>query len=139
MDLKFLLRRKIMNDQYLPNGCLTIVCDITVGLGKIMTKNCTAFDNIKADLKPQFELLNDYESFLNHQKFCDVTIVISDKKLHAHKAILAAHSPVFMNMFVNDTIENRECILEITDIQFKVFQELLRFIYCGKTESMEVF
>ena len=135
---KHVLKSEIMNDDYLPNGCLTIVCDITAGLDKIMTKNCTAFDNIKADEKSQHVLLNDYESLLNNQKLCDVTIVISDKKLHAHKAILAAHSPVFMNMFVNDTIENRESILQITDIEFKVFQELLRFIYSGKIESMDI-
>ena len=130
-------RKKIMNDQYLSNGCLTIVCDITAGLDKITTKNYTIFDNIKPDQKFQLELLNNYESFLNNKKLCDVTIVISGEKLHAHKAILAAQSPVFMNMFVNDTIENREGILQITDIDFKVFQELLRFIYSGKIESMD--
>ena len=130
----YVLRSEIINDDYLPNGCLTIVCDITVGVDKI-SENCTIFD-VKPD-KPQLELLNDYESLLNNQKLCDVTIIISDKKIHAHKTILAAHSPVFMNMFSNETIENREGILEITDIEFKVFQELLRFIYSGKIESMD--
>ena len=119
------------------NDCLTIACDMTVDLNNIISESCTMLDIITTSEKCQLKLLNNYEVFLNNQDLCDVTIVISDNRLQAHKTILAAQSPVFLAMFKNDAKENHESTIVITDIDFEVFQELLRFIYSGKIKNMD--
>ena len=134
---KYVLRSKIINPTYLVNDCLIIVCDIIIGLNGTNLEGCTMVHNTITNEKCQLQLLNNYESFLKDQHLSDVTIFISNKRLKAHKTILAAHSPVFLAMFKNDTKENHENTIVITDIDLKVFQELLRFIYSGKIEDMD--
>ena len=65
----------------------------------------------------------------------DVTFIIGDKKVAAHKAILAMRSSVFAAMFHHPTKKVLSSQVEVNDIDPDVFQELLRFIYIGKTQS----
>ncbi|OXU30766.1 hypothetical protein TSAR_013232 [Trichomalopsis sarcophagae] len=67
----------------------------------------------------------------------DVTIVVGEKKFPAHKNILSARSPVFSAMFEHDMLENKENIVEITDVDAETMAEVLRFIYAGKIKDIE--
>ncbi|XP_039193854.1 zinc finger and BTB domain-containing protein 4 [Crotalus tigris] len=71
---------------------------------------------------------------LNEQRlrgqFCDVTIVAEDTKFKAHKNILAASSPYFKEVLSEDSACRQPGqILELPDIQAKVFSDILNFIY----------
>ena len=135
----FVLRSDIMNDTYLPNDCLTIQCDMVVGLNNnYKASESIVFDDITTDEKCHLKLLNNYKTFLNSPNLSDVTIIISDRRLQAHKLILSAHSPVFLAMFKNGMKENQDNAIKITDIKYEVFQELLRFIYTGKIENIDI-
>ncbi|CAG0903282.1 unnamed protein product [Cyprideis torosa] len=66
----------------------------------------------------------------------DVTLVVKDRKFSAHKSILAAQSPVFASMFEHEMLEKQTGEVKITDIQAKVIEELLRFMYTGDAKNI---
>ncbi|XP_007433349.1 zinc finger and BTB domain-containing protein 4 [Python bivittatus] len=71
---------------------------------------------------------------LNEQRlrgqFCDITIIAEDTKFKAHKNILAASSPYFKEVLSEDSVCRQPSqILELPDIQAKVFSDILNFIY----------
>ena len=41
------------------------------------------------------DLIMDFSALLNQRSLSDITLVCGDKKLDAHKAVLAARSPIF--------------------------------------------
>ena len=65
----------------------------------------------------------------------DVTFNLGGRKFAAHKNILAMRSPVFAAMFRHPTKEMQTNQGEVKDVDPDVFQEVLRFIYTGKTQS----
>ena len=64
----------------------------------------------------------------------DVTFVIDEKEIQAHKFILSARSPVFAAMFQHETKEAALNRFNIGDIEPDVFEALLRFIYTDKVD-----
>lgn len=55
----------------------------------------------------------------------------------AHKAILAARSPVFAAMFEHAMEESRANRVEITDVEPDTLAEVLRFIYTGRVVDLD--
>ncbi|XP_026578482.1 zinc finger and BTB domain-containing protein 4-like [Pseudonaja textilis] len=71
---------------------------------------------------------------LNEQRlrgqFCDITIIAEDTKFKAHKNILAASSPYFKEVLSEESASRQpRQILELPDIQAKIFSDILNFIY----------
>ncbi|XP_065203420.1 speckle-type POZ protein B-like [Planococcus citri] len=84
-----------------------------------------------------FSLSNDLERLFADKNFSDVTIQVKDREYHVYKGILAARSPVFDAMFRNDMRENATNVVKISDIGQDVFEEILRYIYCGKVKNFK--
>ena len=80
-------------------------------------------------------ILHQLEEVFEKMSLTDVTFDIRGQKCAAHKNILAMRSPVFAAMFHHPTKEMQSNQVEVKDIDPDVFQEVLRFIYTGKTES----
>lgn len=59
----------------------------------------------------------------------DVTITTTNGSLKAHKAVLAACSPVFQSMFLHDLKEKESSNIEIDDMSWESCMALLRYIY----------
>jgi speckle-type POZ protein len=59
----------------------------------------------------------------------DVTINTTDGVLKAHKAVLAACSPVFKSMFVHDLREKESSTVDIGDMCVESCSALLGFVY----------
>ena len=109
----------------------------SLGLNHVISHNCATPINVEAKKKPLQQLLCGYVSILNNREFSDIKIIVSGKTLYAHKVILAAHSPVFLAMLNSDMKENNKNEIQIADIEFDAFQELLSFIYTGKIKNMD--
>jgi speckle-type POZ protein len=58
-------------------------------------------------------------------------------EFQAHKAVLAARSPVFAAMFEHEMEERKQGRVEITDVETEVLREMLRFIYTGKAGGLD--
>uniref|UniRef100_A0A1D1XNC5 BTB/POZ domain-containing protein At1g21780 n=1 Tax=Anthurium amnicola TaxID=1678845 RepID=A0A1D1XNC5_9ARAE len=59
----------------------------------------------------------------------DVTINTADGTLKAHKALLAASSPVFRSMFLHDLKEKELSMIDIEDMSLESCSALLGYIY----------
>ncbi|KAK9162262.1 hypothetical protein Syun_003164 [Stephania yunnanensis] len=59
----------------------------------------------------------------------DITINTADGSLQAHKALLAASSPVFQSMFLHDLKEKESSTIEISDISMESCMALLSYLY----------
>lgn len=91
---------------------------------------------------PECRLSEDLSHLFESQKFSDVILVggvgvNGGKEFYAHKAILAARSPVFAAMFEHEMEEKKNNKVDITDMDHDVLREMLRFIYTGKAPFIE--
>ncbi|XP_014231628.1 speckle-type POZ protein A-like [Trichogramma pretiosum] len=76
--------------------------------------------------------------FLN-EKLSDVKLqTVCGKEIIAHKAILASASPVFLKMFTNDMLENKNNVVNVTDFRYEVLIEMIRYIYLGNINVKEL-
>lgn len=86
---------------------------------------------------PDCKLNEDLLGLFESQKFSDVILSVSGREYYAHKAILAARSPVFAAMFEHEMEEKKQNRVEITDMEHDVLKEMLKFIYSGKVSLLE--
>lgn len=70
-----------------------------------------------------------FKPVLFDDSFSDVTLVIDDQEIKAHKIILASASKVFRAMFNSDMQERESSRVVIKDTEFKVIQSMIKFIY----------
>ncbi|XP_058506021.1 transcriptional regulator Kaiso [Solea solea] len=63
----------------------------------------------------------------NHGLFCDVTIIIQDKKFRAHKTILSASSTYFHQL-----LRVAGQVIELNFIRAEIFEEILNYMYSSK-------
>jgi len=77
------------------------------------------------------KLVGDMSQLLHSSLYSDVTLVAQGVEFRAHKAILAARSPVFKAMFDSSMRESVDGVVTIEDIKPAVFRQLLRFMYTG--------
>ena len=61
----------------------------------------------------------------------DITINASDGGAAAHRAILAARSPVFNSMFSHDLREKELAVVDITDMSAAACWAFLKYLYGG--------
>ncbi|KAJ8680819.1 hypothetical protein QAD02_016606 [Eretmocerus hayati] len=82
-------------------------------------------------------LKNDYEAFLTHSKFSDVTVVVEGKKLFLNKNILSNRSPVFAAEFARPVDGIKDNVVNIGDFTYKAMLEFFRYIYAAKVNDIE--
>ncbi|XP_049789534.1 speckle-type POZ protein-like [Schistocerca nitens] len=87
---------------------------------------------------PECSLREDLGALLDSARFGDVWLwTLDGRHLLAHKAILAARSPVFSAMF-NHNMEETNCNrVDITDVDYDVLREVVRYMYTGHTPNLE--
>ncbi|KAL9270720.1 BTB/POZ domain-containing protein [Drosera capensis] len=73
--------------------------------------------------------LRSLSRMLHEGIHADVTIKTGDGSLKAHKAILAASSPVFQSMFHHDLKEKESSIIEMEDMNQDSCMALLSYLY----------
>ena len=119
------------------NGCLTIYCEVEYyddNQNKELFGK-TTIQSHSPSLNHQGELMKDFGDLFEDARHSDVTINVAGQQFRAHKVLLAARSPVFAAMFEHPVKENMTGIVNISDIEVDVFQELLHYIYTGQVTS----
>lgn len=134
---KKFIRRDFLLDEangLLPDDKLTLYCEVSVVADSvnISGQNCAIQFKV-----PDCSLSDDIGDLFESQKFSDVILSVKGKEFYAHKAILAARSPVFAAMFEHDMEEKKQNRVDITDMDAEVLKEMLRFIYTGKAPNLE--
>jgi hypothetical protein len=76
-----------------------------------------------------------YDQALNNTN-TDVQFIFNDKIINAHRNILCCRSIYFRSLLLNDFIEKTQTKpIELTDINYETFLEILYFIYTGTYHS----
>ncbi|XP_008546874.1 speckle-type POZ protein isoform X2 [Microplitis demolitor] len=134
---KKFIRRDFLLDEangLLPDDKLTIFCEVSVVADSV---NISGQSNTIQFKVPECRLPEDLGTLFESQKFSDVTLTVCGNEFRAHKAILAARSPVFSAMFEHEMEERKQNRVDITDVDYEVLKEMLRFIYTGKATNLE--
>ncbi|XP_065205296.1 speckle-type POZ protein B-like isoform X7 [Planococcus citri] len=128
-DAKF--RNKLLSN----NNALTIRCEVKYSNMKDITRSSHECD---FDIEmPECDLSKNFALLFEKQTLTDVVLSVNGKEYPAHKAVLAARSPVFCAMFTHSTKENELGRVEIEDINEAVVEEMLKYIYTGKCENLD--
>ncbi|GMR55797.1 hypothetical protein PMAYCL1PPCAC_25993, partial [Pristionchus mayeri] len=69
--------------------------------------------------------------FATPTEFTNVVLIVEGNKLHVNKELLSIHSPVFSAMFFGEFAEKEKEEVEIKDVVYKEFLDLLNVIHPG--------
>ena len=131
---RFISRSQLLdkNEQLLLNDRLTIVCQIecTTGSRHVTFKPKT----VQLPYEDEVDILPQLHRTM---VFTDVTFSIRGQELHAHKAVLATRSPIFSAMFKADANKEFPNKIEITDISYEAFEQMLKYMYTGDVDEIE--
>jgi len=120
------------------NDTLRILCKIWVH-GEIKEK-VVAFQTRPSGLQTnQMEAertLADFGKMFSESIATDITVSTENTAFKAHKAVLAARSPVFAVMFNVEMMEKETSTLEIPDFTDEEVKGMLEYVYTGKTNAM---
>ena len=131
-------RQSILNNaDLLPEGHLTIFCELTVyGMDKGMTLSGSRdVETSRSNARGLEQVSEDFGKLFNDKEFSDVEIMCDEKIFHCHKAILSTRVDFFRAMFQAEMVENRTNKVTIKDMSSEVAREMLQFIYMGTTNE----
>jgi len=78
-------------------------------------------------------LRKDYAELLASGQLADVTFLVQDQKIPAHKAVLAARCSSFRRMFATHMIEQEDSgVVNVGDVRPEIIQAMLKYVYAGQ-------
>ena len=63
---------------------------------------------------------------------CDVTLMVGEHSLSAHRIVLAANIPYFRAMFTHNMMESRQSTIPMACIDSSALESLVNFAYTGR-------
>lgn len=88
---------------------------------------------------PASDIGNDLGRMLDKAHGSDVSFYVGGETFHAHRAVLAARSPVFETELLGSMAEARMACITVHDVEPAVFKALLRFAYTDRLpEDLEL-
>ncbi|XP_052588148.1 speckle-type POZ protein-like [Peromyscus californicus insignis] len=133
---KFILQDFLLSHAFwiVPDDQLTLVCKVSVAQVSLSLSDQNKKPGI---LVPRCTLADELGELWKNSQFTDCCLVVAGQEFWAHKAILAARSPVFRAMFQHDMKESRKNRVEIPDLEPQVFKAMMDFIYTGTAPDLD--
>lgn len=91
-----------------------------------------ALSNSKEEHAHQKKLCATLDSLRHNHDLCDVILWCRGLEFHAHRAVLAAASPYFLDLFLNNSDLSRKLELNLNSVHPDGVTEVLRYIYTGQ-------
>ncbi|KFK38013.1 hypothetical protein AALP_AA3G059000 [Arabis alpina] len=104
--------------------------DGAVALHKIANKSMSLSPVSTAPTSPT-QMIYLGEQYVNNATLSDVTFVVEGRRFYAHRICLLASSDAFRAMFDGGYREKDARDIEIPNIQWEIFELMMRFIYTG--------
>ncbi|KAI6242914.1 Acyl-CoA dehydrogenase family member 9 [Aphelenchoides fujianensis] len=105
----------------------------------ISTRSGTISDDPPEAIK-QDDVTQDLEKSFNDERFADFRIIcgegVDQRVFYVHRVILSARSQYFSALLAPHTKESEEGKLELPDVDYETFNELLLFLYTGRAPAM---
>lgn len=80
---------------------------------------------------------SSYGILLDNASFSDVTFIVEEKEICAHRCILYARSEYFRNMFDSKMRETSEKEITIQNMSYDVFRAVLEYLYSGRVRVVQ--
>ena len=130
---EFIAQNTVANHEnnLLPDDRLTIATEIIMNEG--VTNISGGCGTMTSRSQPSISYANNFEKLLENELFSDVVLLVIPYEFQAHKAILAAVSPVFKEILTSNSSVSSISI----NTEPKIFKEVLRFIYTGWIDNLE--
>jgi len=126
------IKRDVLFPQILPKDSIIVFVEIDVAVETVTTSADEA-NSSSLSANAEQQLMDDYLKMYKDNVLTDFTIRVGEREMRAHRAILAARSPVFAAMFEHpDTHEVKNGLLVIEDLDYDVVSEMLSYIYSGR-------
>ncbi len=90
--------------------------------------------NNKEHFGRAFHVLN---TMRQESMLTDVTVSAGNRKIRAHRAVLASASPYFYAMFTGDLSESRQEIIVLKEIDPKALELLIEYCYKAEVQVNE--
>ncbi|XP_057724905.1 BTB/POZ domain-containing protein At1g55760-like [Arachis stenosperma] len=90
---------------------------------------CSIWPNRIMQQRSNSAALESLSQMLMEGIHTDITINASDGSIGAHRAVLAARSPVFRSMFSHDLKENDDSTINISDMSTESCQAFINYLY----------
>ncbi|CAL4997642.1 unnamed protein product [Urochloa decumbens] len=132
---KFMSRSMLEQSPYLRDDCIVIECDVTV-IKKPIVEDTTIASDFEVQVPPS-DMSETFGKFLDSKEIADVTFKVKGEVFHAHKAVLAIRSPVFMAELYGPMRDEGRTGINVIDMEPAVFRALLHFIYKDSLPSMD--
>ncbi|KAF7039806.1 hypothetical protein CFC21_049752 [Triticum aestivum] len=129
---KFMRRDALERSASLKSDCFTIRCDIVVC--KDNTPDATGSGTSTGTEVLLPDIHQHFSNLLQNKVGADVTFEVGGETFAAHRCVLAARSEVFMVQLFGTAMPS---VIQITDMEAKVFRALLCFIYTDSCPEME--
>ncbi|KAL1763418.1 speckle-type POZ protein, partial [Sigmodon hispidus] len=131
----FILRDFLISNaqSLLSDDSLTLLCEVSIVQDYLSISDEDSRPSIQV---PRCTLADELGELQENGSFADCCLVVAGQEFRAHKAILAARSPVFKAMFEHDMEERRKNRVEIHDLEPQVFRAMMDFIYTGKVPNL---
>lgn len=135
---KFILQDFLLSHAFwiLPDDQITLVCKVSVAPVSLSLSDQNKKPGI---LVPRCTLAEELGELWENSQLTDCCLVVAGQEFWAHKAILAACSPVFRARFQHEMEESRKNRVEIPDLEpqvFQVFKVMMDFIYTGTAPDL---
>ncbi|XP_036284546.1 speckle-type POZ protein-like [Pipistrellus kuhlii] len=133
---EFIPRDVLLDEDYslLPDDKLTLFCEVSVVQDSVTISGRYPRNMVKV---PKCQLADELGGLWENSWFTDCCFCVAGQEFQAHKAILAARSPVFRAMFGHAMQESITNQVEIIDMEPGVFKEMMCFIYTGKAPNLD--
>ncbi|CAL2029195.1 unnamed protein product [Caenorhabditis brenneri] len=127
------IKRDVLFPQIMPRDMIIVNVEIDVAVETITTTNePIQFEPVNTEQ----QLIEDYQRLFLQELLTDFTINVNGRIIKAHKAVLAARSPVFYAMLTHhDTDEAKSSVMYINDMDYDVIYEMVYYIYCGRCQK----
>ncbi|KAH9364027.1 hypothetical protein HPB48_015346 [Haemaphysalis longicornis] len=132
---KFIKRARLLKgtEGLLTRDKLTIFCEVLAFLDSVNTSSQNMVVSVDV---PECNLSDDFGHLLESRQLSDVVLSVQGKEIRAHKVVLAARCPVFAAMFQHEMKEEKEGRVEITDCDFEVLHQVIKYIYMGRAPKL---
>ena len=120
---RFIRRADVLNATkgWLNGGAITIEADIRV------------YSKTPPLWSPPSRVTSDFLRLFESGESSDVTFIVGEERVRAHRLILLAQSPVLSSLCADADAD-----IEISEVSPAVFKEVLRFTYCDELSSPDV-
>uniref|UniRef100_J3MUJ4 BTB domain-containing protein n=2 Tax=Oryza brachyantha TaxID=4533 RepID=J3MUJ4_ORYBR len=115
------VRRSDLEPRYVVDGAVTVVCGVVTFDGH---GECDRSIRV-----PQTSLGSQLAAMVNRADCSDVRFSVGGEMFYAHRAVLAARSPVFGAELLGSMAESTMACITLDDVEPTTFRALLEFVY----------